>query len=158
MTLKEILNKNKFWLAGGCFIVLLAILNFYLNKPQTTAQQPVQKEEIDITTFIPKGFTLVPIIVENYKNLDQILGKYGVVDLYSKKYNGKNVQLTLVGRGIRALRPKKSSESVSLLIPSNEVKNVLKSDGLFYLTINNKNTVGTVFEKPSMKKRIIYTQ
>jgi len=38
-------------------------------------------------TFIPAGFVLVPIEIQNLQNVDSMIGNYGIVDIYNGKKN-----------------------------------------------------------------------
>lgn len=159
MTLWTLIEKNKFWWMMGTALVLMAIFQAAFVNDKTSQETDPALE--DITTFIPKGYRLVPIPVANYKSLEQILGNYGVVDLYVRTFKNAKTHTELIGSGIRALRPKNGSESIGLLVPVEQVGLLLQREGQFYLALNNSDVTGTVFEKKSLskqKKRLFYEQ
>ncbi|MCB9025978.1 MAG: hypothetical protein H6625_06650 [Bdellovibrionaceae bacterium] len=148
MNYLEHIKEHKGWVILGALLVISSISSqFYNNSDPDKTENPPE----DVSTFIPKGYRLVPLPIENYKNLDQILGNYGVVDLYVKTLINSKVHTELLGSGIRALRAKNGSESIGLLVPLEQVKTLLKKDGKFYLTINNSNSSGTVFEESKIR-------
>ena len=154
---KKFIKQNRWWFLGASFLILLIIFNNLIHQP--TKPEPVE-EVADISTFIPKGFRLVPIQVDNYKSLDQILGNYGVVDLYVKSFKGPKLKMELVGSGIRAIRAKNGSESIGLLVPKEQVKAILKKEGRFVLTVNNSQSSGTEFVKTRSERprnRLVYS-
>lgn len=144
----DFIKEHKKWVVLGFFLIVTSVITQIQssNEPNETIKAPE-----DLSTFIPKGYRLVPLPIENYKNLDQILGNYGVVDLYVKTLINSKVQTELLGVGIRALRAKNGSESIGLLVPVDQVKTLLKRNGKFYLTINNSKTSGTNFEETKVK-------
>ncbi len=155
----DFLNNNKVLTVLGGGIILLIILNSYISNQSHTIDE-VQTE--DMTTYIPKGFRLVPIKIENYKSLDQILGNYGTVDVYFQDISSTPKKITkLLASNVRAIRSQNDPSSIGLLVPKSEVKSLLTHSGPFTLTINNSDNSETIFEnsQPKMKKmRIYYSQ
>src|SRR5690349_14215407 len=49
-----------------------------LRITNSSAVSDIDSSIAGLDTFIPKGFVLVPIDVQNYEALDSILGKYGL--------------------------------------------------------------------------------
>ena len=154
----NLINKYKWWITSACALFVLLIINqyFHATPPPTKAEEPVE-----ISTFIPQGYRLVPIQAANYKSLDQILGNYGVVDLYIRTLYGSKTSMQLIGTGIRAIRAKNGSESIGLLVPKEQVKNLLNHTGDYILTINNLQNSGTEFVNHTSQKsksRIVFAQ
>ena len=80
-------SKPTLWVAA---VLIAGFLAFYLDSTKASAVTDVHQPEAPeaASTFIPKGFVLVPIEVANYESLDSILGKHGVVDLYVPGFRG----------------------------------------------------------------------
>lgn len=92
-------------------------------------------------TFVPEGFVLVPIEVENHQALDSILGPYGVVDLYaSAMESGKKPQL--VASRIKILRAPLNPNSFAVLSPSEDAPKLVRS-GQFIVVVKNPKERGT---------------
>ena len=69
--------------------VTAALIQF---KENSTPIINVSQEFTKADTYIPKGHTLVPIEIANYKSLDSIIGKFGVVDLRFGKYTKNDLE------------------------------------------------------------------
>ena len=154
----KFIKQFKWWFAGATVLITLVLFNSLIHH-SSKPTKALEQKPTDITTFIPKGYRLVPIQVDNYKSLDQILGNYSVVDLYLKSFKGPHLKMELLGSGIRALRAKNGSESIGLLVPKSQVKNLLKKEGRFVITINNSQSSGTEFVKTKSqktKKRLVF--
>jgi hypothetical protein len=132
------------------FILIAALLSSFISSPSSSEKNLPSND--DLTTYIPKGYRLVPINVENYKNLDQILGNYGIVDIYLRKYKGDKVESLQIASAVRAVRGTETSEAIGLILPKEEVKRILNFSGPFYLSLSNEKQEGTLFVKSEPSK------
>lgn len=97
---------------------------------------------------------LLPIEVENYRALDQILGNFGVVDLYTAtEGQGKS---TLVAQGVKILRSPNSPEHLAVLVRDDLVNPILQNGTRFSVAVQSPEKTGTkiVNRKPA-RRRII---
>ncbi len=157
---KQFYRQHKSWILSiGCAL-LLTTINSIAHSSKSDAdlgQTTETKESLD--TYIPDGFVLVPVEVENYENLDQILGNFGTIDVYEKVQNGAQTRSRLVGRGLKALRPQNNDKQIGLLVPESEASLVVGTQGPLYVTIHNRQKTGTEIVTPRHKtNRIIYTE
>ncbi len=105
-------------------------------------------ESIDI--FIPEGQSLVPIRVANNESLDQIIGRYGVVDLYSTPL-GPGKKASRIAYKVKLVRSPGSSEHFSVLLPADQAHRITGYPGEFYVSVRNPKSVGTQFVKKKSK-------
>ena len=116
-------------------------------------------ESAQVDTYIPKGFVLVPIEVQNYEALDSILGQFGVVDLFQSAESPKARQ-QLVARNVRILRAPQNPAHFAILVQESEVSSVLKAGTPFFVVVKDRSTGknGTEFVKGEMrpKRPIVY--
>jgi hypothetical protein len=128
-------------------LALLPIAASLLLRPTPTPQSPSSRSErAQVDTFIPKGFVLVPIEVQNYEALDSILGKFGVVDLF-QSLNGENTEQRLVARNVRILRAPQNPSHFAILVLEGEVHRVLKYGGTFNVIVKRPDNAGTEIVK-----------
>src|ERR1035437_10610139 len=95
-------EKKILWSAFGLSLIPIAlglVFSFSSAPPQEGSKNP--RAQVD--TYIPKGFVLVPIEVQNYEALDSILGQFGVVDLF-QSLSPENPGQHLIARNVRILR------------------------------------------------------
>lgn len=108
-----------------------------------------------VDTFIPRGFVLVPIEIQNYEALDSILGRFANVDLFQGSGPG-GPPPRLVARNVRLLRAPQNPAHFAVLIAESEVDKVLRDGSLFTVIIKRPNAGGTEFVKASKRRKIIY--
>ena len=132
--------------------IFFTFLSLYLN-PKPDEKKPQQS----LDTYIPPGYVLVPIEVENYETLDSVLGSYGVVDLYPGT-NGpeKTPQKPLI-KGIRMLRSPHPPHQYAVLAPETLAPEIIRAAPSFRVVVQNPNSSGTeiVTKKSVIKNRKI---
>lgn len=113
------------------------------------------KPDASVDTYIPAGFVLVPIEVQNYESLDSILGSHGVVDLFlpSPKGSGKGLR---VAQRVRIMRAPLNPSQFAVLVRDSESENLVRTDSAFFVVVQNSKQVGTGIVKgdpqPSRKR------
>lgn len=138
--------------------VLLALISFVVSQCSGQKKEPTLGEEQgpadtnEITTFIPKGFSLVPLEIANYQTLDSIFGPFGVVDLYVQDVTARNFS-RLVAKNVKLLRAPKNPSHFAALVPSTEIAKLMQFGGPFFAVIQNPKTTGTAFENEPLRTR-----
>lgn len=126
--------------------------------------QPQEKEAViakpmeSIDTYIPADKGLYTIEVENYESLDQIIGQFGVVDLYSVPLS-REKRAKLVIRKVKIVRTAKSPRHFNVLLEEDQVGVFAGHIGTFTALVRNPKVVGTKIVKekgPSKRRRILY--
>jgi hypothetical protein len=128
------------WLAG---IACAGFLGFYWDsgkEKQSGATEPEAFESA--STLIPAGFVLVPIEVSNYESLDSILGKFGIVDLYTppEKPGGKPIK---AAEHVKILRAPLNPNHFAVMVHENESARLVSFNGSFTVIVLNPNLAGT---------------
>lgn len=133
-------------------VIAITLIILLLSREQ--AQPQVEHEVKSLDMFIPTGHVLVPIDVENSEALDQILGPFGVVNLYSSKDKTKS---TLVARGLKIFRSPQNQHSFAVMVPEVQAPKIVQAMPPFYVVVQNPTTTGTQFEDKAIRKsRIIW--
>lgn len=105
-----------------------------------------EKTPSSLDTFIPRGFVLIPIELENYNSVDSILGPYGVVDLFRSGQNYK-YKARPIARRIKILRAPQNPSQFAVLVPEAEAPIFFQQGSVFFAAILNPKETGTAFEK-----------
>lgn len=139
-------------------LLVLGITTIFISiRPKI--ERPLQSKKQDsMDVFIPKGETLVPIKVANYESLDQIIGQYGVVDLYSTPLNPLS-KPRRVAYAVKLLRSSNNRSHFSILVPTAKAARIVSYSGEFTVSVRNPKSIGTQFVKQSSKpskRRIEY--
>ncbi len=127
------------------FIAFLTQFGKPVKKTQVNKQTT---ESIDI--FIPEGQSLVPIRVANNESLDQIIGQYGVVDLYSTPLSPGEKTFRIAYK-VKLVRSPGNPGHFNVLLPADEAHRITGYPGEFYVSVRNPKSVGTRFVKKRSK-------
>lgn len=152
------LNNPKSWKLWMTMALALGLISFFLQKktaPVTPLSQEKNVESLD--TYIPENQSIVPIQVANYESLDQVIGQYGVVDLYTIPLSEKE-KAKKIAHAVKLVRSHKSARHFNVLLPADQAYRIAGHSGEFNVTIRNPNLVGTkiVKEKAKSKRRRIF--
>jgi hypothetical protein len=79
-------------------ILIISLLMVAFSRSESSDNKHIKTTETVSSpdTFIPAGFVLVPIEIQNLQNVDSMIGNYGIVDIY----NGKKTEPVLSGARI----------------------------------------------------------
>lgn len=131
----------------GFFLLMTWLVSRPQNKNATEDAEPII-ESID--TYIPSGFVLVPISVQNLASLDSIVGQYGVVDLYAE---GEN---SAIARELKLIRSPKDPSQFAVLVPEHQAKEIMRvSAKPFQVIVQNPSQSNSQVRK-STQSRIIW--
>lgn len=101
--------------------------------PQTPGKQ---KESPSADTYIPAGFTLVPIEIINSLQISPLIGSIGgKVDLYRVSDAGKKSKL--IYSSAKLLRAPLDPDQFAVLIPSDDVLRLLSESTMFFAVVLN---------------------
>ena len=122
---EKILN----WALG--IFVALAILRF-VSTPENAKPS---SDQMDFSTFIPKGFVLVPIELANSLSLEGVLGAVGGhVDLYESVGSGSGKQ---IANHVKILRAPNDPRQFAVLVKEHLAPAIVKHPGPLIATIRN---------------------
>ena len=139
------------------FVFIIGLTAFLVQFHKDDKKIVQEEAPSSIDTFIPEDQGLVTIQVSNYESLDQIIGQYGVVDLYAPPLiPGKKARLVM--KRVKLIKTAKSPRHFNVLLPKDDVGILAGHFGEFVVSIRNPNLVGTKIVKNKAKptKRRIY--
>lgn len=147
--LGELLKKYFSHLLIVLAIVLLSLISEFLP-----IMLKKNKEILSLDALVPKNFVLLPIEISNGKDIINIIGKYGVVDLYaySKETGLPEKQ---AASAVKVLPPETEESRFVALVPEKEVSYLFKYSDPFYAVIQNPDKKGSKIYKKKEKKSLI---
>ena len=148
MSLVDELRPFKYHLITGAFL-LIGGLTYLSAQEKTPLKEP--ESPLNISTFIPAGYSLVPIEISNYETLDSMMGQYALVDLYIHR-NVKYRPGALVAQNLRLLRSPVKANKFAVLVKLPEVSRLLKASSTFFVTLKAKEDPGIELVKSMTKK------
>lgn len=113
------------------------------------------KRDASVDTYIPAGFVLVPIEVQNYDSLDSILGPHGIVDLFLPPQSGSGKGFRVATR-VPIMRAPLNPSQFAVLVRENESEELVRTQAPFFVVVQNSKQDGTGIVKsdpPRVKKR-----
>lgn len=132
-------------------IVITGIMAIVFSNRSTQPQEV--KVDASIDTFIPAGFVLVPIEVQNYESLDSILGSHGVVDLYLPSQTGSGKGSRVATR-VRIMRAPLNPSQFAVLVREDQSSQLVRTESPFFVVVQNSKHGGTgIVERESQKSK-----
>lgn len=133
-------------LLGLFFLVVILIA---LQKKSAPAQIS-ETETPAADTYIPPGFVLVPLRLENHQSVDSVVTQFAVVNIY-KGAPGPNQKSQLLGRNLRLLRAPLNPQQFAVLVPESQVDPFMNEDQKLHAVLQNRASAETS-ELPTNKK------
>lgn len=143
--------KNKIFTV--CMIGLLVVILVTNLLPQPTNTTVEANDSAD--TYIPEGYVLVPIEIQNIDSLSSLIGSFAVVDLFSGMPG--NVQQK-VGQKLKLLRAPLNPQQFAVLVPEDQVSQLLQQPGPYWAAIQNpnQNSKENIHRKSVKQTRVEY--
>lgn len=146
--------EHKLLVAGFFVVGAFAILKS--TPPPAKPVEEIIPESVD--TYIPHGFTLIPLEISNTDALASIMGNMGgVVDLYLAPNESRKGGIRVATR-VKLLRAPRNPEQFAVLIKESEGQRVLQFSGPFIAVVQNPDVRGgkLAAEKTQNSVRIDY--
>ena len=144
----KLLFQDKIYLGSFCGLLLLIAVLFIANlKPH--AEAAIHSESPD--TFIPEGYILVPIELQNADNFDGLIDSYAVVDLFELIDPTRKKQKKVASR-VQMIRAPLNHERFAILIAEKDSSSLLSAQGSLRAVIKNPTEPGR------LEPGIVYTK
>lgn len=145
----QLLTKNNLMILA---FVILGLISYIATRTTSEPKDMVIPEPKSVDTFIPRGFSLVPIEVANADSLASLIGDVGgVVDLYlasTEKQKGGSK----VGSKLKLLRAPLNPQQYAVLIRDTESSRLLSYTGPFIAVVQNPEETGAQLTSSSPAK------
>lgn len=133
-------------------IALSAMIIIILVVQMTSQTAVVPEDDASADTYIPEGYVLVPIEIQNVDSLSALISNYAVVDLF----RGPNSRR--VGKRLKLLRAPLNPQQFAVLVPEDQVSSLLQTPGPFWAAIQNpqQSKASEIASRKKKKSRIEY--
>jgi hypothetical protein len=132
--------------------VVLGGLTLLLDQEPKKSKDHVDPTSVD--TYIPEGMTLIPIEIQNIEALKNILGDFGVIDLYLPSYED-NRPPKKIASGIKIMRAPLNPDVFAVLVREENAPQIAQHPGAFFVTVLNPKTQKSKFNE---NKKPLHTQ
>ncbi len=132
------------------FVTLLVLALWIEYSRPSTSSRPVTETLESADTYIPKGFTLIPIDIANQEALESLVGSFGRADLYASETSGKNGKK--IASFVRLMRAPLNPHRFAVLVPDAEASNIVRVSGPLFVSIRNPEHVAP--KKEQIAKRL----
>lgn len=123
------------------FLLLFLIGIFLIFGLPFTATSKVQEEApLSPDTYIPRGYTLVPIELQNTESISSLIQDFAIVDLYAGSFTQKKARK--IGSRLRLLRAPLNPDRFAVLVPDSQAGLILGADGPISASILNRTQDG----------------
>ncbi|KYG62223.1 hypothetical protein AZI85_08515 [Bdellovibrio bacteriovorus] len=145
----QLLAKNNLMILA---FVILGLVSYHATRPTSEPKETFLPEPKSVDTFIPRGFSLVPIEVANADSLASLIGDVGgVVDLYLASTEKQKGGLK-VGSKLKLLRAPLNPQQYAVLIRDTESSRLLSYTGPFIAVVQNPEETGAQLTSSSPAK------
>lgn len=115
------------------FVCVISLASEIGRTPKETMPQQIVQS---LDTYIPKGFVLVPIEVQNQAALNAIFNDHGIVDLYVP--DPKNPKSGIrVAQKVKMLRAPLNPDQFAVLVPDEMAPDLVKYEGAYTVMVQN---------------------
>ena len=149
--LKYLLKKYSWQLVILIVLVLLSLAGKFL--PLLSKKTP--QEESSLDQLVPEGFVLMPIEISNASDVKNLIGSYGVLDLYAySETTGLPDELS--ASALKVLPPSSEEGAFTALVPEKSAIHLFDYTESFYAVIQNpKKTGSKIYKKQKIKSLIV---
>ena len=106
-------------------------------------------------TYIPAGHVLVPIDVENFESLDDMIDQFGIVDLYvNNKSLGASGAKLLAGQ-VKLLRSPLNKHQMGVMVPENMAPKIVQAEGPLKVIVKNPNKSQSLAASSAKRKVVV---
>ncbi len=148
-TLEQLFKKYR-----SHFLIILGLIFLSFISEFLPLLRKEKTKAISLDSLVPKDFVLLPIEIANGRDIVNIIGAYGVVDLYTYSEQTGLPEKQAAG-AIKILPPDTEEGRFAALIPEKEAPYLFKHSDPFYAVVQNPNKKGSKVYKKRVKKSLI---
>lgn len=144
--------KTKYLVVTFAILGLLSVwFDFFSNK-EVSSQHNQKSKSVD--TYIPAGMTLVPIEIQNIESLKNILGDFGVVDLYIPSLDPK-VPSQKIASNVKVMRAPLNPDVFAVLVRTKDAAAIAGRSDPYFVTVQNPKNQDSRIQNSVTQTQII---
>lgn len=129
-------DRQHRWSVGLIALTLLGLLFLSSGKSdEKTASMPT----IDSDELIPEGSVLVPLDLQNREALNDLVGAFAIVDLFTVSADGQ-MKGTKVGKRVKLIRSPQNPTQFSALVPEDQAPLLFANPGPLFAVIQSRQS------------------
>lgn len=146
--------SNKMTLILLMSLLVIILITSIFDRPHQI-EEKLELRSAD--TYIPAGYVLVPVEIQNIESIIGLIGDFAVVDLFTTSLGRKQSK---VGTKLKLLRAPLNPDLFAVLVPDEKVADLMNYEGPFWATIQNPNSNSkeSISSKRKSKSKIEYYQ
>lgn len=125
--------KNRVFIGAFATMLIIILLAQLLSRSDLP---PAEALPESADTYIPAGYVLVPIELQNADALSSLVGSFALVDLFTGSPGQRNQR---VGKKLKLLRAPLNPQQFAVLVPEQDVSQLLSSAGSYWAVLQNPN-------------------
>jgi hypothetical protein len=133
--LRAYFQDTKIRITFAITLLTAVMLILTTQKEETPKAEPVWSTSDD---FIPEGFVLVPLELQNRDALNALVGGFAVVDLFTVSPDGQ-MKGSRVGRRLKLVRSPRDPQQFAALVPEDEAPLLLAHAGPLFAVIQSRS-------------------
>ena len=144
----EYLKKNQKRIAVILMVFFMVCAWLIQSKEETSIDLNPTTDVESIDTYIPNGFVLVPIEIQNLNALDSLVGQFAIIDLYIPNHDQPLVS------GVKLIRSPKDPSQFAVLVQDQLSQSIVKkSQNPFQVVVQNpKQNQVKIYHKPKLTR------
>lgn len=131
--------------------VILILISLIFTLLQHTNKNKEIKDTQNLDAYIPEGFVLVPVELNNGSSLDGLLENKGVVDLYNGDPSRRRAEK--IATAVKIIRSPRNPSYFAVLVPENKAPFLIQRFQAFHAVIQNPLQKKKASIQPLNKKR-----
>jgi len=137
---------------GLIALTLLGLVFISTGKSQEPAPAAPM---LDSDEMIPEGSVLVPLDLQNREALNDLVGAFAIVDLFTVSPDGR-MKGTKVGKRVKLIRPPQNPTQFSALVPEDQAPLLFSNPGPLFAVIQSRQgrKAGSVIDSSKKSSRI----
>ncbi len=122
------------------FSLVLIGFSFVWDSLFQNSKSETSEKAVAADTYIPKGYTLVPIELQNTDSISSMIEEFAIVDLYTHSITEKRARK--IGSRLRLLRAPLNPDRFAVLVPDSQAGLILGADSPISASILNRQQFG----------------
>ena len=143
--LRALFLKYKDQILIGMALIFGLIILLIFHEPQEKNQEAAPPTGA-IDTLIPAGHNLIPIEIENLEQVNGLIDRFAVVNIYQVSHD-QQTKSKLVGKNMKLIRAPLNPQVFAVLIKDEEQERMMSFPGPFRIVIQNRNNAETQMSK-----------
>lgn len=131
--------QNKILFLSFILLTTLGVTLHYRQKSLPVAEA-ASPSTAGADTYIPKGFVLVPIELQNIQAIAGLIGDHGLIDLYGSTADGTGFALAEM---IKIIQAPLNPEQYAVLTSENLARKIMHYRGSYWGVVRNRSAEAT---------------